>query len=304
MNVYFDEVIAGIHDTLALYKQGQNIFEIKGGSLFPNIDRQAMWKFSRGQKHLHLHDGQQTYSFGGELGDEDVDMEKLPDVPLPDLYNNSVAKGKAQVHRSDPGSVYFTLQEGNRNPTYTLRHLGDNKWRAIPKKKKVKEQLAAPAAIPNVNVESLKQGMAQELEMFIKESDGGAQDFFNHAAGKALTGGINGLEHLVMAPGRIGGAPSSGSGAFGNAAKAGLLGAGLGAGYDLLKRKVINTPEENEQEDWRNSLKRIGIPALGMAGLNMGQRSLFGPDPTKPESVDSNYYERAAHGDAPNIAGP
>lgn len=179
MNLYLEEFTAGIQEALSLYKQGNNIFEIKGGSLFPNIERQAMWQFSRGQKHLHLHDGQQTYSFGGDLGEEDTDLEKLPDVPLPDLFKDSVSKGKAQVHRADPGSVYFTLQEGTKNPTYTLRHLGDNKWRAIPKKRKAKDQLAAPAAIPNVNVESLKQGMANELQMFAKEGDGGPLDFFN-----------------------------------------------------------------------------------------------------------------------------
>ena len=127
-----------------------------------------------------MHDGTQTYSFGGDLGEEDTDLEKLPDVPLPDMYKDSVSKGKAQVHRADPGSVYFTLQEGTRNPTYTLRHLGDNKWRAIPKKKSVKAQMAAPAAIPNVNVESIKQGMAKELDLFIKQGGlGGALDFFN-----------------------------------------------------------------------------------------------------------------------------
>ena len=141
MNLHLDEFAAGVKEMLELYKQGQNIFEIKGGNMFPNIERQQMWQFARGQKHLHLTDGTHTFSFAGDLADEDTEVDKIPDVPLPDLFKDSVSKGKAQVHRSDPGSIYFTLQEGTRNPTYTFRHIGDSKWKAIPKKKKVKQQL-------------------------------------------------------------------------------------------------------------------------------------------------------------------
>ena len=296
MNLYISEFTEGINEVLELYKQGNNIFEIKNGSLFPNVDKQQMWQFSRGPKHLHLHDGQQTYSFGGNLAEEDTDLEKLPDVPLPDLFKDSVTKGKAQVHRSDPGSIYFTLQEGNKNPTYTVRHLGDAKWRAIPKKKTVKAQMAAPAAIPNINVESIKEGMFNGLQEFIKQ--GGFGDLLedaNMAAGKGLHGGINLTGKALLSPGLIGGSPQpddDGWTTAGNAAKAGLVGAGLGAGYHFLKQQYYNTPEENQEETGKTLLKRIGIPALGMAGINAGLRDVL-----------PNYYTLAANGYTPTVLG-
>ena len=294
MNLYISEFTEGINEMLELHKQGNNIFEIKNGSLFPNVDKQQMWKFSRGPKHLHLHDGQQTYSFGGNLAEEDTDLEKLPDVPLPDMFKDSVTKGKAQVHRSDPGSIYFTLQEGNKNPTYTVKHLGDSKWRAIPKKKTVKAQMDAPAAIPNVNVESIKEGMANELELFKKQAT--LEDTLEKAnitAGKGLLGSVNMAGHIALSPGLIGGSPQPGDDGWtiaGNAGKAGLLGAGLGAGYHFLRQKFYNTPEENQEEDNSTLLKRIGIPALGMAGLNAGLRDVI-----------PNYYRNASEGNTPSL---
>ncbi len=293
MNLYLDEFMQGINETLQLYKQGNNIFEMKGGNMFPTIDKQHMWQYARGPKHIHFTDGTSTYSFSGDLGEEDTELEKIPDVPLPDIFTNAEAKGKAQVHRADPGSIYFTLQEGTRNPTYTFRHTGDSKWRAIPKKKKVKEQLKEPAYIPNINAEQLKQGMVQELEEIIKQS--GFLDSFNHAAGDAITGAIEGGKNLALAPGRIGGATNSGSNAFANAGKAALLGGGIGLGYHGVKRHFLNTPEENETEDSSTLLRRIALPALAMAGLNAGQRSIFGNP--------GGYYDQAAAGKTPNILG-
>ena len=294
MKLYIDEVIAGMQDALSLYKQGQNIFEMKGGNLFPTLERQQMWQYARGPKHLHFTDGTKTYSFAGDLGDDDTDLEKIPDVPLPDVFANATSKGKAQVHRADPGSIYFTLQEGTKNPTYTFRHTGDSKWRAIPKKKKVKAQMAAPLpGIENVNVEAIKQGMEYELNHLLKQGgQGGLLDFFNKGTGESVTGALNGITNLPMAPGRIGGAPSSGSSMLGNAAKAGLVGAGLGLGYHGIKRHFLNTPEENAQEDNSDLLRRTLIPAGAMAGLNLAQRNIAAP-----------YYERAAVGDTPKIFG-
>jgi hypothetical protein len=177
MNLYIDEMMAGIQEVMSLYKQGASIFEMGSGNLFPNLNSQKMWQFSRGEKHLHLSDGEHTYSFHGDLADEDTELEKMPDVPLPDLFKDSKTKGKAQVHRADPGSIYFTLQEGTRNPTYTFRHVGNSKWKAIPKKRKVKEQISDQAVITNVNAESLKEGMAKFAEEFLKDAQGGVLDF-------------------------------------------------------------------------------------------------------------------------------
>ena len=287
MKLYIDEMIAGMQEAMALYKQGNNIFEMKGGNLFPNLSSQQMWQYARGPEHIHFTDGTKTYSFRGAIGDEDTELEKIPDVPLPDVFTNATAKGKAQVHRSDPGSIYFTLQEGTKNPTYTFRHTGDSKWRAMPKKKKVKQQMAAPAYIPNVNAESIKAGMEAELQ---KRSDfGGALNFFNRAAGQSAKTLADTVTNAPLAPGRIGGAPGSSSPLW-NAAKAGALGAGMGLTYHGIKRHFLNTPEENAQESQYAPLLRTLVPAAGMAGLNFAERDMF-----------PRYYELASQGKTPSL---
>jgi hypothetical protein len=299
MNLYTSELLAGVTEMLNLYKQGSNIFDMGEGSLFPTMDKQQMWQFSKAPGHLHFSDGLKTYSFkttGAELSDEDTELDKIPDVPLPDLFKDSTSKGKAQVHRSDPGSIYFTLQEGTSNPTYTLKHTGGPKWKAVAKKKKAKQALQAPAYIPNVNVESVKEGMLKEAEELLKEGNGGLLGFFNQAGGKAVDAAVNLPFHAALLPGRIGGPPgehgdSLGSGVL-NALKSGLAGAGVGAAYHGIKH-MTNSEEENEQDRLNHAmLKRIGIPALGMAAVNPLERSVF-----------KNYYNLVGQGNTPRMTG-
>lgn len=176
MKLYADDFYAGMAEMISLYKQGSNIFDMHGGSLFPHNTSQKSWEMARDAGNIHFSDGMHTYSFKGELGDYDTELTMLPDVPLPDLFSSkSLKKHRAQVHRSDPGSIYFTLQEGRQNPTYTLKHMGDNKWKAIPKAHKAKDQLKQPVTPHNVNLESVKEGMFRELEILDKEAGG---DFF------------------------------------------------------------------------------------------------------------------------------
>ena len=298
MNLYLDEFMRGIKETLELHKQGQSIFEMGGGNLFPTSEKQQMWQYSKAPGHIHFSDGVNTYSFkhDKELAEEDLDMEKIPDVPLPDLYKDSTGKGKAQIHRSDPGSIYFTLQEGTRNPTYTFKHTGGQKWKAIIKKKKAKAALQQPAFIPNVNAEAIKEGMLKQALEMSKSAEGGALDFFNNAAGSAMNAVVNTPHTLALAPGRIGGdnpANDTGGQMLGNAAKAGLVGAGLGLGYHGLKRHFWNTPEENAEEGPNALARRVALPALGMAAANAGERSMF-----------PNYYRLAAQGKSPMITSP
>lgn len=113
-----------------------NIFEMASGSPFPHNGSQTTWQYARSYDRIHLCDGTHTYSFKGQLGNRDTELEKIPDVPLPDIYANSTSKGKAQVHRSDPNCIYFTLHDGTVNPTYTLKHGRGTKWQAIPKARK------------------------------------------------------------------------------------------------------------------------------------------------------------------------
>jgi hypothetical protein len=44
-----------------------------------------------------------------------------------------VKEHTAQVHRSHPGELYTTLHEGNENPTITLKHHNEDKWKLIKK---------------------------------------------------------------------------------------------------------------------------------------------------------------------------
>jgi hypothetical protein len=102
-------------------------------SLPAHITSQTTWHFSLGDNFLNLTDGQGTYSFVGNLNSEDAELKKVPDVPPPDFYNHATSKGKAQVHRSDPTSIHFTIQDGRNNPTYTIKHEGDDVWRVYQK---------------------------------------------------------------------------------------------------------------------------------------------------------------------------
>lgn len=291
MDLYLEKFAEGVKQALADHQQGHNIFEIKGGSMFPHHDTQRLWQYSRAPGHVHFTDGTNTYSFKGELHpDNQTELEKLPDVPLPDMYMNSTARGKAQVHRSNPGSLYFTLQEGKQNPTYTFRHSGENKWVAIPKSRKAKKQMAEEPFVPNINLDQVKAGMENEvINHAVTETDGGSQSFFKQAlVGEALQGLANLPASIALAPARAVGGPLTylGDQSTGatesfprgllNAGVAGAAGAGLGALYHMGKRNLYNTPEENAAEDPDHELKkRMAIPAAAMAGLNVAGRSMF-----------------------------
>jgi hypothetical protein len=214
----------------------------------------------------------------------DSDLEKVEDIPLPDLFNHSTAHGKAQVHRSDPGSMYFTIQEGHNNPTYTLKHMGDSKWKAILKARKVKDKLKEPITPPNVNLEAVKEGMEKELQTFMKEAGGGLPGFFNQALGRGLQTTANLPTDIMGAVGRIGGPivgpvndplnePMGDWGLHG--LESGAIGAGAGGLYHLLKRNLLNTKQENATEDAEGGKlgKRMLLPGLAMAGTNMAVRS-------------------------------
>ena len=241
MNLHTDDFAKGINDILELYKTGSNVFEMGSGSIFPHNTSQKTWDYVKSNDNsIHLSDGIHTYSFKGDLSDMDTQLEKMPDIPLPDLYKNVKAKGKAQVHRSDPGSVYFTLQEGHNNPTYTLKHEGNSSWKAIKRPHKVKDMLKQPLT-QNVNLETVKAGMLKELEEFNKEGEG--PNFFSqasHALGRGVESLANLPSQLALAPARIGGPVSyandpneEASEGLGSTAINGLLAGGVGAGGGL-----------------------------------------------------------------------
>lgn len=295
MNLYLNELQAGFNEMVALYKAGENIFEMGSGPMFPTHDKQQMWQFARGAKHLRLSDGNHVHHFdiaNGDLDGGEADLERVPEIPLPDMFNDSTSKGKAQVHRSDPASVYFTLQEGTRNPTYTFKHIGGAKWKAVPKKSTAKQHLAQPAPIPNVNIEGFKQAM--EKQSFPASPD-------SAIAGKVVVNSGNGLVRALLSPGEI---RMPGTNGYGQDARtwepkdmlaSAGIGAGVGGAYHLAKRHLLNTPGENEDEDTDpNTLtRRMAAPALALAGLNAIQNNMFqSPRGDKYEG----YYDQLVRG--------
>lgn len=150
---------------IALYKKGENIFDqTHQGAMFPMIHSQQMWKYHRGPNYLRLYDNNVGYHFD-TVSDHDGDLElkRKSDVGHHE-YDKSTegSKGRAQVHRGDPSGLYFTMQEGTKNPTYTLKHVGGDNWKAILKRKPVKDKPAPPPI--EVNEEVFKQALYKEAE--------------------------------------------------------------------------------------------------------------------------------------------
>ncbi len=167
MNLHIAEMIEGFKETIGLLKAGADIFDMGGHSIFPTVATQQKWKFAKGDKFIRLSDGNQVYHFNmpeGEAEESDFPLVRGQDLGFHQLEADSKSKGLAQVHRSDPGSIYFTMQEGYRNPTYTFRHVGGDNWKAIPKKKAKKQSKESNNVIPNVNMSSVKQGMEEEFK--------------------------------------------------------------------------------------------------------------------------------------------
>lgn len=287
MNIYLDEVLNGFQEAIDLLKQGQNVFEMGNEPLFPNISSQAKWKYAKGHNFIRLSDGQHVYAFNmpeGESPDNEFNINRKNNISLDKFEEGATSKGLAQIHRADPGSIYFTIQEGYRNPTYTFRHVGESKWRAIPKKKKIGKPLPVQTTqsmtgmLPGEGIvvggvpEAVKQGMEEEMSKHAGEWD----LFF----GDRLARAGNQLVHGLMMPGRDW-AQNSGLGAA-------AAGAGAGTLYHMGKKYLYNTPEENEEEarhGGRNFLKRIVAPA-GLAWL---ASAIQGP-------TFSEYYKDVATG--------
>jgi len=282
MNLHLNEFEEGFNEMLLLCKTGNAVFDQGNGNLFPTSNQQKMWRFAKGAKHLQLHDGINVHHFNvtsGNLDGEDADLER-GEVNLHDFEQGAVSKGKAQIHRSDASHAYLTIQEGTKNPTYTLRHMGGNRWKAIAKKQKPKP---TGPVVPSINVEQFQKA-AFDL---------------NRAAGQATIGLANGLVRLGLSPGevRVPFTNASGPGPRGwewkDALMAGGLGAGAGAAYHYGKKHLYNTPEENEQEEQNPNLllTRMAIPGAGMAVANAGMNSLL----THPEN-DTGYYDQLKRG--------
>lgn len=251
MNLYLSDFLRGINKGLA--KNANDLFSMDTGSIFPHLSSQAKWQFAKGPNYIHLSDGNQVHAFEthGEEQDNDFPLKKLPDVPIHEFGKDALIKGTAQIHKADPGMIYFTLQDGRNNPTYTFKHVSDNSWRAIPKKSKTAQE--QPIVI---DAEAFMKGIEAKI----------AEDGIFH---NILDGAVKGVDHLgrgaintLMQPGR-------------NPLQAAGLGLAAGATYDIGRRALYNTHDENANESFSQRAARYLAPTLAMGGLGMATQSVF-----------------------------
>lgn len=261
MNVYLSEVLAGFQETVDLYKQGNNIFEMGNHAMFPNVQSQQKWRYARDDKNIRLSDGQNAYSFTAPEGvhhEQEFPLERTDGPGLHEFEQGATSKGLAQVHRADPGHIYFTIQEGKNNPTFTFRHVGENKWKGIPKVKKKKNVTEGviplhpegqpgqhPSANPMAHTPGHNQPGMPGGSSLSHGGDGGLGGGLHDAMipnanpeevkmaflkelekNAGLVDGLNAGVHGGMTPGV-------------DPAAAGLVGAAGGLGYHLLKKNSI-----------------------------------------------------------------
>lgn len=211
----------------------QTVFTANTGSIFPTSESQTKWKYARKGGKLQLHDGNTIHQFSfneDEKGDQDFPMTKIEDASYFDFGKEMETTGTAQVHRSNPGHLYVTLHDGKTNPTFNIKHVNEMTWRASPKLKKKAED--------ETYMDAFKQGMRDKLAFLDSLTKG------IHHAGNFLT-------DATLSVGK-------------NPMLSAGVGLGLGAAYDLGKRTLYNSDEENAQETGQQRLSRYLIPSLGL----------------------------------------
>lgn len=243
MDLYFSEFITGLMDKLNT-KTAENIFDTANDtSIFPTINNQTKWTFARLPSRIHLSDGNNVHVFdvlGNESLDEDFPLRKVKDCAFNEFKKDCNYSGTAQIHRANPGMIYLTLHDGKCNPTYTFKHVSEDNWRAIPKKKSTE-------APHKVDKEAFLKGLEQKVADFGDIADSGLKGIEwlrSHGTNALMALGKNPLQ----------------------TAGAGLLG---GALYDIGKRTLYNTPEENEQEGTGDRLMRYIAPTALLGGTGM-----------------------------------
>lgn len=266
MNLSFADFIQGISKVKTAEEEKPNVFNAHIGSIFPTASTQAKWQYAKGPGTIQLHDGNTIHQFNYETDDhsQDFPVLKTEDISYFDFGKGMSSKGVAQVHRSDPGHIYVTLQDGKSNPTYTFKHLSEHNWRASPKPKKEKKA-------------------EDEIEIDFEAFQKGLNDKLGSMIDSVFKGIHHGSNMLVDGVSALGKSPWASAG----------VGLGLGAAYDLGKRKFYNTEEENAQETGNQRLLRYAAPTLGL-GLTGGAMASLMPnrykfDPVYNSSNPNNY---------------
>ncbi len=176
MNLDIEAFALGAHDYLKEKRGSTSILEAMANeNILPSFQGQRNWKYVQTPESLRLSDGDRVYSFGmGQLGDETARVAKLDDIPILDFENERVGGGTAQVHRASPDSIYLTLADGRKNPTFRLEHEEGKNWKYIPSKKMIArlQQLRSHGdqkgpehvSTPKVNLEALMQGGTDQVK--------------------------------------------------------------------------------------------------------------------------------------------
>jgi hypothetical protein len=213
MKLYLDEFIWGVQDQLCS-KTASLISTMPNENILPSFEAQRKWRYVLTPEGMRLSDGDKVYGFAlpEPAMREIAEIDKLEDSNLLDFEKNKLTGGTAQVHRSSPDQLYVTLADGRLNPTFTLEHSRDKKWKYIPSKKLQTrlEQLARntapvevdPAQVLVGGVDMLKSAMPS----FNLDLDG-ASDMVNKGlsiGGKILD--FKGSHPLLMGLGTLWGA--------------------------------------------------------------------------------------------------
>ncbi len=124
-----------------LEKQGGNFSSLmdthtSDENILPSFEGQRKWRYVQTPEGLRLSDGDRVYSFGlTGFGGDTLRVPRLSDPGLLDFEQGGIGKGTAQIHRSNPDSIYLTLANGRENPTFYLEHSYGKDWKYIPGKK-------------------------------------------------------------------------------------------------------------------------------------------------------------------------
>lgn len=239
MALNLEAFISGITHSVKKKAEDINHEQVINSSIFPTIESQHTWKFAKSNNRLHLHDGNVVHTFVAEhiKDDEDFPITKTHDTSYFDFDKDMQHTGTAQVHKANPGMLYVTLHDGEKNPTYTFTHVSENSWRASPK---IKHKVA-------IDIPVFQKALNEKL----------AFDFINKLTELGHKG-IAGIQALGEDP-----------------KKSALGGLALGGAYDLGRRWLYNTPEENDEETLGQRATRWLAPAAAAGGVGLLERSLI-----------------------------
>jgi hypothetical protein len=131
---------------------GKERFEI---SALPSRDsKQTNWNYQiirhEGESRMLVNLEDRTYQWqlpkdfsNFPSGDNGVSARRLTDIDshyAKEMVGKSkvLSKGRLQVHRSGPSSLYATIQDGKTNPTFDLSHDKNNSWNLKARTRPVK----------------------------------------------------------------------------------------------------------------------------------------------------------------------